>query len=75
MPAQVLLDALDRPAPARPAEPRGDGFAIQVTALSGKTEAEAAADRAEAERDREAGRAATAEATLECAGEPEEIPA
>lgn len=45
-------------APARPAEttvaatpskmfpePRGDGFAIQVTALSGKTEAEAIADR------------------------------
>lgn len=26
-------------------EPRGDGFAIQVTALSGKTEAEAIADR------------------------------
>ncbi len=45
-------------APAKPAEttaaatpskmfpePRGDGFAIQVTALSGKTEAEAIADR------------------------------
>ncbi|MGE0815455.1 MAG: SPOR domain-containing protein [Vicinamibacterales bacterium] len=35
----------DAPLPAALAEPRGDGFAIQVAALSGRTEAEAVATR------------------------------
>jgi cell division septation protein DedD len=56
--ATVPADTKPAAAPAKPAdaaavatpskmfpEPRGDGFAIQVTALSGKTEAEAIADR------------------------------
>lgn len=57
-PADTKPAATATAAPAKPAEtpevatpskmfpePRGDGFAIQVTALSGKTEAEAIADR------------------------------
>ena len=39
-----------KPAPANPAfvEPRGEGFAIQVAALSGRAEAEAVAARLKA---------------------------
>lgn len=51
-PADAKSAAATPAKPADPAtpsklfpEPRGDGFAIQVTALSGKTEAEAIADR------------------------------